>query len=189
MAEKGNKEADGLGLKIKRLVEERGWNQEEFSRICRLNRHTVRQILKPGPQRRLRNATVSACARALGFSVNELRTQSVEQLLGRMVEHNGTTPEETLRKKLDAVSQPDLRAWMERNPDRVRRLTVSELDEILAVQGTEGPLAAFGVEPFVRRLEKRRELIDKIHGITGSEYFDLLEQFINLIHDRIKPGM
>ncbi len=49
--------------KIARLVEERGWNQEEFAGITRLNRHTVRQILLAG-DRRLRNATISACARA-----------------------------------------------------------------------------------------------------------------------------
>ena len=51
-----------LSLKIKRLVEERGWNQEDFARISQLNRHTVRQILHSGPKRRLRNATVSQCA-------------------------------------------------------------------------------------------------------------------------------
>ena len=31
-----------LALKIKRLVQERGWNQEDFARIADLNRHTVR---------------------------------------------------------------------------------------------------------------------------------------------------
>ena len=39
-----------LANKIARLVEERGWNQEEFARIARLNRHTVRQILHPAPR-------------------------------------------------------------------------------------------------------------------------------------------
>ncbi len=41
-----------LAAKIARLVEERGWNQEEFARIARLNRHTVRQILVEGGSRR-----------------------------------------------------------------------------------------------------------------------------------------
>ena len=31
--------------KISSLVEERGWNQEEFARITRLHRHTIRKIL------------------------------------------------------------------------------------------------------------------------------------------------
>src|SRR5436305_15352420 len=77
---------DDLAVKITRLVQERGWNQEEFARIARLNRHTVRQILHPGGRRRLRNATISACARALGLSVNDLRTHPLEQPLPRLAE-------------------------------------------------------------------------------------------------------
>ena len=32
-----------LASKIARLVQERGWNQEDFARIADLNRHTVRR--------------------------------------------------------------------------------------------------------------------------------------------------
>src|SRR4051812_31943460 len=85
-----------LATKITRLVEERGWNQEEFARIARLNRHTVRQILLPGGQRRLRNATISACAKALGLTVNELRTQPLERLLPRMAEGQSGGPEDAV---------------------------------------------------------------------------------------------
>src|SRR5229473_4365626 len=73
-----------LSAKIARLVEERGWNQEDFARVAGLNRQTVRQILLPSGDRRLRNATVGACARALGLSVNDLRTLPLERLLPRM---------------------------------------------------------------------------------------------------------
>src|SRR6266496_3165473 len=73
-----------LATKIARLVEERGWNQEAFARTAGLNRQTVRQILLPDGNRRLRNATVGACAQALGLSVNELRTLPLERLLPRM---------------------------------------------------------------------------------------------------------
>src|SRR5713226_7749986 len=76
-----------LALKIARLVEERGWNQEEFARIANLNRQTIRQILIPSGDRRLRNATVAACAKALNLTVHELRTLPLERLLPRM--HGG----------------------------------------------------------------------------------------------------
>ena len=61
-----------LAGKIARLVEEKGWNQEDFARATQLNRHTVRQILHGGPKRRLRNATVSHCAEALGLTVRDV---------------------------------------------------------------------------------------------------------------------
>ena len=79
-----NESRSDLAGKIARLVEERGWNQEDFARIANLNRHTVREIIKNGGGRRLRNATVSQCADALGLTVNELRTLKLERLLPRM---------------------------------------------------------------------------------------------------------
>ena len=177
---------DDLAVKITRLVQERGWNQEEFARIARLNRHTVRQILHPGEPRRLRNATISACARALGLSVNDLRTQPLEKLLPRMVEghpaNNGV-----LRKLYDQATQPELVAWMERNPDRARALSAEEVDELLSLQGTGGPLNAFGVEAFVQRIERRRNLLHQVHAVAGTEYLDLLEQLVALLYDKVRP--
>lgn len=96
-----------MARKIRRLVEERGWNQEEFARISRLNRHTVRQILLPGETRRLRNATVSACARALGLTVSELRDQPLDRLLPRMVK-GAAGPDDALRRTYDQATQPEL---------------------------------------------------------------------------------
>jgi transcriptional regulator with XRE-family HTH domain len=176
-----------LALKIKRLVKERGWNQEEFARISRLNRHTVRQIMAPGdgPQRRMRNSTVGACARALGLTVSELTDLPLERLLPRMVEGGG--PDESLRRRYEEATQPELRAWMERNPDRARQLSDDELDEILAMQGPGGPLAAFGVEAFVARIERRRELLRQVGVVAGTEYLELLEQLVRLLYDKVRP--
>jgi hypothetical protein len=178
--------SNDLATKIARLVEERGWNQEEFARIARLNRHTVRQILLPGGQRRLRNATVSACARALGLSVNELRTVPLAKLLPRMVERQGEGAD-TLRRMYEQATQPELRAWMERNPDRARHLSEEEIDELLSLQGTGGPLTAFGVDAFVERIERRRKLVQQIHAIAGTEYLDLLEQLVGLLFEKVQP--
>jgi transcriptional regulator with XRE-family HTH domain len=180
-----NDSAD-LADKVKRLVEERGWNQEEFARIARLNRRTVRQILGSEPRRRLRNATVNACARALGLTVNELRGLPVERLLPRMID-GGNSPDEILRQKYAEMTQPELKLWVERNPDRARHLTPDELDELLAMQGSEGPLAAFGVEAFVGRIERRRKLVKQLHVLAGTEYLDLLEQLVTLLYEKVRP--
>ena len=188
MEEQTQPVTDDLAVKITRLVQERGWNQEEFARITRLNRHTARQILLPGPPRRLRNATVGACARALGLTVNELRTQPLEKLLPRMAEGraaNGDTS--SLRRLYDQATQPELRAWMERNPDRARGLSEEEIDELLSLQGTGGPLTAFGVEGFVERIERRRRLVQQVHAIAGTEYLDLLEQLVVLLYEKVQP--
>lgn len=186
--ERDTSEYDDLADKIARLVQERGWNQEEFARITRLNRHTVRQILLPGEHRRLRNATIGACARALGLTVNELRTVPLERLLPRMNEAhpaNGVAP---LRRLYEKAAQPELVAWIERNGERAQQLSDGEVDELLTLQESPDALNAIGVEGFVERLERRRRLVQQIQVIATTEYRDLLEQFVNLLYEKVQPA-
>ena len=176
---------DALAAKVARLVQERGWNQEEFARIARLNRHTARQILRGGG-RTLRNSTVNACARALGLSVHDLHTQPLEKLLARMAQ--AAAGVEAPRRLLDQAGHPELRAWLERNPERARRLAREDLDELLAMQGEGGPFAVFGVEGVVQRLERRRRLIGQVGVIANTEYLELLEQLVGLLYDKVRPA-
>ena len=176
-----------LALKIARLVEERGWNQEDFARIAQLNRQTVRQILQPQGNRRLRNVTVSRCAKALGLTVSELRNLPLERLLPRMNHQWPVDGDETLRRLYEAATQPELLAWLERNPERARRLTSEQIDELLSLQGTGGPLTQIGVEHFVELIERKRKLIDQIQAIAGTEYLDLLEKMVALMYEKVQP--
>jgi transcriptional regulator with XRE-family HTH domain len=177
-----------LIVKIARLVEERGWNQEDFARVTGLNRQTVRHILLQHDGRRLRNATVSACAKALGLAVSELRTQPLERLLPRM---NGDKPaaknEDQRRRLYDEATQPELLAWLDRNPERANELTPAEIDELISAQGTGGPLTLVGVQHFVHLIERKRRIVEKIHAIAGTEYVDLLEQFVMLLYEKVQP--
>jgi transcriptional regulator with XRE-family HTH domain len=175
-----------LAHKIARLVEERGWNQEDFARISKLNRHTVRQILHGGPKRQLRNATVSQCAKALGLAVSELRNLPLERLLFRI---QGKVPadEEALKLLQERAALPDLVSWVERNRDRAGRLRHEEVLELLEMQAPGGPLEKMGVESFVEFIERRRRLVGQVKEIAGTEYLDFLEQFVRLIYDKIKP--
>jgi transcriptional regulator with XRE-family HTH domain len=176
-----------LAGKIARLVEERGWNQEDFARIAKLNRHTVREIIKNGGGRRLRNATVSQCAAALGLHVNELRDLPLERLLPRM--HGKKLPEEEggLRKLNERASTPELLTWLERNPDRAAQITPEEAEELLGMEGPNGALTRLGVEHTIELIERKRRLLRRVSAIAGTDYVDLLEQIVGLIVDKIQP--
>jgi transcriptional regulator with XRE-family HTH domain len=177
--------SDNLCPKIARLVEECGWNQEEFARIANLNRLTIRNIFQGGP-RRLHNATVSACARALGLTVADLRDVPFERLAARI--HARPVPGPDPRKHLfDQATQPELLAWLERNPERAAGLTPEERDELLSLQGTGGPLTAFGVAHFVELIERKRRLMERAAAIAGTEYIDLLEQIVHLLYEKVQP--
>lgn len=181
-------ESADLAHKIARLVEERGWNQEEFARIARLNRHTVRQILLEAGSRKLRNATVSACARALGLSVHELRNLPLDRLLPRMRQSADEMVEtDIVRRFFTEATQPELRAWIERNPERARLLSDEEQEELLALQGDGGPLNRVGVDGFVQRIERKRKLLQQIQILAGTEYLDLLERLVQLMIEKVQP--
>jgi transcriptional regulator with XRE-family HTH domain len=176
-----------LSQKIARLVEERGWNQEDFAREAGLNRQTIRQILQPNGARRLRNATVSACARALGLSVNELRQFPLERLLLRMISPPPADSGDASRRLYEQATQPQLLGWIERNPERARQLTSEEIDELLSLQGTGGPLTSIGVEHFVDVIERKRTLIEQVHAVAGTEYLDVLEKLVGLMYEKVQP--
>jgi transcriptional regulator with XRE-family HTH domain len=176
-----------VAFKIARLVEEKGWNQEDFARISHLNRHTVRQILNAGPKRRLRNATVSQCADALGLTVSELRSQSLDRLLPRM---HGKPPEdgEALQLLRENAALPELVEWIKRNEVRAASLRADEIHELLDMQQAGGPLERFGVDQVVERLERRRRLLAQVRTIAGSEHLDLLEQMVGLLYEKVSSS-
>jgi transcriptional regulator with XRE-family HTH domain len=176
-----------LAEKITRLVEERGWNQEDFARISDLNRQTIRQIIQPNGERKLRNATVSACARALGLTVSELRHLPLERLLPRMHGQKPAEGDAQLHRLYEQATQPELSAWLERNPDRAKQLTSDEIDELLSLQGTGGPLTSVGVEHHVKLIERKRRLLCQLQVVANTEYLDLLEQLVGLLYDKVQP--
>jgi transcriptional regulator with XRE-family HTH domain len=181
----GTHQGDGLAGKIARLVEERGWNQEDFARITNLNRQTIRQILL-NQGRKPHNATVQACAKALGLSVGELRTLPIDRLLPRMHGHAPVEGDENLRRLYERAAQPELRAWLERNVERARQLTPAEIDEVLEHQ-ENGSLASIGVERCVELIERRRRLLEQVRAITRTEYVGFLEQVVGLLFEKVQP--
>lgn len=173
-----------LAQKIAKLVEEKGWNQEDFARISNLNRHTVRLILHGGPKRRLRNATVSQCAEALGLTVNDLRTLPLDKLLLRM-HGRAAADEEALRLLQERATLPELSQWIERNHERAAELQRDEIEELLDLQQPGGPLERLGVEHGVDLIERRRNLCCRVRQLAGTEYFETLEQIIGLMYEKV----
>lgn len=177
---------DSLCSRIARLVEERGWNQDEFARQSGLHRLTVRNIFADGSQR-LHNATVNACARSLGVSVRELHEVPLERLLPRMRIPWPATESDRLKRLFDEATQPELLKWAEEEPDKARTLTDLEWDELLSLQGTGGPLTREGVEKHVNFLARRRKLLAEVTVIAGTEYLEFLEQMVELLYEKVQP--
>lgn len=170
--------------RIVRLAQERGWNQEQFARAADLNRLTIRGIFQ-GPVRKLHNATVQACARALGVSVYDLLNAPLDKLLPKM--RIPLAAQEGLRVLYEHATQPELLDWLKNNPDRASRLELAEIDELLSLQGTGGPLTAQGIEHHVKGIERRRVILEQAAVVAGTEYVDVLETFVRLLYEKVQP--
>ncbi len=175
-----------LGSKIARLVEERGWNQEDFARSSGLNRHTIREIMNSKGERKLRNDTILKCAKALGLQVNELRDLPLDRLLPRMHGKILSEGEGGRKLLLEKSEMTELKDWVTRNTERAAQITVEEAQELLSLQGVDGVLARIGVEYYVEILERRRRLLNRVRTIAKTEYLDLLEQFVGLMYEKVQ---
>ena len=134
-----------LANKIARLVEERGWNQEDFARISQAepahgpanpsrraeaaaperHRQPVRRGTRPHRQRTAQPAARTALA---ADARQAARRRGGAELL------------------YERAALPDLVSWLERNRDRAAELRPDEIQELLDMQAPGGPLEKLGVE-------------------------------------------
>jgi hypothetical protein len=172
---------DGLGDKIAALVRERGWCQSEFARRACLSVQTAREILESTSRRRLRNRTIFNCARALGLSVAELRDPSCGDA--------APSPGRFLRDdwRYDLATQPRLKEWMDNERSEASRYTPAELEELMSMQGTGGPLTDEGLAEARQLIERKRDLLRKVQAIAGTEYLGLLESMVQWLFRRTQP--
>src|SRR5205823_11971983 len=93
--------------------------------------------------------------------------------------------EDNLKRLYEHARHPEFRGWLDRNTDRARQLTPEEIGELLAFEA-EGAITRLGVERLIEMMERRRELIDRVRLVAGSEYLDLLERFVEVLYDRVR---
>lgn len=181
-------EGPELARKIARLVEEKGWNQEDFARIARLNRHTVRHILRGQLKRQLRNATISQCAEALGLTVSELRDLPLECLLARM--HGQLPPtSEALRILRERATLPELIQWIDEHPQRAAAFTLAEVEELLLAQEPGGLIERLDPDTVITLLEQRRRIAQTLRQITDPECLDAVERLVLVLAKRSQESL
>ncbi len=171
----------GLSGKIAALVRERGWCQSEFAQRAGLSLQTAREILRGLCRRRLRNRTVFSCAQALGLSVADLQRRSEP---AKSISNGNFRMEDW---RYDLATQPRVRDWLENEKTEAARYSQEEIDELLSIQGTGGPLTDEGLVAARHLLDRKRELIRRVQAIAGTEYLGLLESMVHWLFKRVQP--
>ena len=152
--------------------------------MSHLNRQTVRLFQQPR-KRGLHNATVSACAKALGLSVNELQARLSNTCCRTCIARRRSARRRSI-PLYDRATQPEVLTWITAEPPAHRQLTDLEVNELLSLQGTGGPLTTIGVEHYVGLIERKRKLLGRVHAVAGTEYLNLLEQLVELLYEKVQ---
>lgn len=181
-----SQEATSLQQKIARLITQKGWNQEDFARISRLNRHTVRTIML-GKEVKLRNSTLESCARAFGFTPDQLIQSPLELLLSKLDTNQTPVQQQRYRRLLEGITREELKNWMEKHPDRARLLESSAIDEILSFQ-TNPSFNPGNLETLILRLERKARILEKVRHLNHPRHLEVLEHLLDTMHATSNTG-
>jgi len=83
--------------------------------------------------------------------------------------------------------QPAIRLWAEEHPLRAAQLTAAERDELLSIFGVGGPLNVQGVDYYVRLIERKRVLHEKLEAVINTELIEEIEPVIERMFAAIQP--
>jgi len=181
-----SQEATSLQQKIARLISQKGWNQEDFARISRLNRHTVRKIVL-GKEFKLRNSTLESCARAFGLTPDQLTHSPLELLLSKLDTNQTPVQQQRYRRLLEGITREELKHWMEKHPDRARMLDSAAIDEILSFQ--KNPSFNQGnLETLILRLERKGRILEKVRHLNHPRHLEVLEHLLDTMHAAKNTG-
>lgn len=167
--------------KLARLVREKGWTPRHLAQAAKIDPRTA-AALCAGSKKKARNDIVKAAANALGLTVDELHHVELPVLLRRVREaESAAAPVERLRQR-----QPALADWLENTPQH--DLTPLEIEELASLQGTGGPLTAAGLEEWMERLRRKRQLLRRTEILAGTSYLPLLEEITRLMLAELDPS-
>jgi hypothetical protein len=93
-----------------------------------------------------------------------------------------------LKRLTEQANSPELTAWVDQNRDRASQLTPAEADELLLMQSSNGAITRAHIEHGIELIERKRRLLRRVAVIAGTEQMDLLEQFVNLLFEKVQPG-
>jgi hypothetical protein len=85
------------------------------------------------------------------------------------------------------LAQPAVRDWMEANHDRAAALAPLEVDELVSLFGTGGPLTPDGVSFYVREIERKRAVRAAFEAVISTHLIDLVEPLMLHFLESVRP--
>ncbi|GAB6164991.1 hypothetical protein JCM19992_09910 [Thermostilla marina] len=157
-----------VGENLRRLMSQMELTIAEVSRKTGLDKRTIRGILegskKPHPK------TIGRLAQGLGVAVDEFYLE----------------PSQLLFRRFDRQTNPLLTEFVTTHPDWFKDWSPAEFDELVSRVGTGGPMTTIGISEAVQRMNRRRELQQKVAVVMETDLADLLADVIERFYRQVQ---
>lgn len=161
-----------VGDNLRRLMSQMELTIAEVSTRTGLDKRTIRGVLegtkKPHPK------TIGRLAQGLSVAVDEFYLE----------------PSQLLFRRFDRATNPLLDELVTANPDWFDGWTPVEFDELFSRFGTGGAMTREAVAEVVGKMNRKRELQEKLAVILETDQADLVADIIDSVYRRIQltPG-
>ena len=94
-------------------------------------------------------------------------------------------PAQLLYRRFDRATNPLVAEVLESRPELFQNWTEADFDELHSRFGAGGPLTRDGVLESVRRMNRKREIIDKLNLLLETGEAEVLGGIIDLFYEKI----
>jgi transcriptional regulator with XRE-family HTH domain len=150
-----------------RLMAAGGWTIGRVAEQTGLAERTIRGILGKGHKPHVRS--LHRLAKGLGVNVEEFFVD----------------PAQLLYRRFDRGTNPAVAEVVESHPQLFEGWTEAEFDELHSRVGAGGALTVEGALAFVRRMNLKREMHDKLDLLLESSQSEVATGILNVLYEKV----
>jgi transcriptional regulator with XRE-family HTH domain len=158
---------------LQRLMASTGVSTQGLAKSSGVDERTIRGLLAG---KKPHSRTLHRLAEGLGVSADQFFVE----------------PTQLLYRCFDRATNPVVQEVLESRPELFQNWTEADFDELHSRFGAGGALTREGVVESVRRMNRKREIIEKIELLFETGEADILGRIIDLFYEKIssnaKPG-
>ena len=159
-----------VGQNLARLLATEGLTVHQVAERTGLDERTIRGILSGSTEPHAQ--TLHRLARGLGVKVDEFFVD----------------PAQLLYRRFDRQTNPLVAEVIDSHRDLFAGWTEADFDELHSRVGTGGPLTVEGTLTAVRRMNRKRELHEKLDLLLESSQAEVAAGILNVLYDKIVVG-
>lgn len=162
---------DQLAFNIRRILARLGWTLDDLVEATQLDPRTISALLQGGGKRP-HARTLHKLAAGLGVPTDELFQD--RSSVGR--------------REFDEATNPVVAEVLREQPQWFLGWSAAHFEQLTSQFGAGGALTREGVEAGVRRINRQRDIQDKVALVLETPQGELLAELVDVLYRRVTVG-